>query len=411
VHIAATLFAAGTVCFAVLVLTPACAATNAAAPAGVSHLRRRLIRLILITLAIAILSGAGWLLLLSADIVGAPITEVWQRGGVWQVTTGTRFGQVWCFRLTLALLLGAVVWWEIARPLQLAAAAGLVGSLAWIGHAGATLGPSGDVHLTSDIVHLFAATAWLGALPALVLLLAMARDGGREWDTLAIVAIRRFSTIGLVCVGTLLASGMVNAWTLLGSPGDLISTDYGRLLLLKTGLFAVMIAIAGINRLYFTPHLAARGPMRALQRNSLAETILGVGVLLIVGALGTLPPGGHVHTVSTEIPAEAAFVHIHDLVAMADVTIDPGRTGWVTVKVRLSREDSSLFAVKEVHVALDPPAGTRAMLRRDAVSMPDGTWQVQRLEIGLPGIWTVKLTILPESGPPIVLDGPIVIEQ
>ena len=73
-----------------------------------------------------------------------------------------------------------------------------------------------------------------------------------------------------------------------------------------------------------TPRAADRLP--ALARNSLAEAALGLGVLLLVGALGTLPPAAHRHS-STEIPPDAAFTHIHDVAAMADVTIDPGRAG------------------------------------------------------------------------------------
>ena len=73
----------------------------------------------------------------------------------------------------------------------------------------------------------------------------------------AVAATRRFSTVGVVCVGALLASGIVNSWNLLGGPRDLVTTDYGRLVLLKIGLFVAMVGIAAANRFHFTPQLPA----------------------------------------------------------------------------------------------------------------------------------------------------------
>jgi len=98
----------------------------------------------------------------------------------------------------------------------------------------------------------------------------------------------------------------------------LIGTDYGRLLLAKVALFLAMVGVAAINRLWLTPRLAltvtsprceaallheqaaneapaaARTALRALARNSVMEAMLGLAILVIVGALGTTPPGLHV---------------------------------------------------------------------------------------------------------------------
>jgi hypothetical protein len=97
---------------------------------------------------------------------------------------------------------------------------------------------------------------------------------------------------------------------------------------------------------------------------------------------------------------------------MAEVTIDPGRTGRVCVSIRLSREDSSIFSAAEVMVVLTPQAQPATpSLFRPAMRQSDGTWQVDRLEIGQPGIWIVKLNVAPETGEPFVLDAPVVIER
>src|SRR5215469_6571902 len=203
--------------------------------------------------------------------------------------------------------------WAIAALLASAFAAALVHS----GHAAATAGWLGTFHRAADGLHLIAASAWLGGLLPLALLLAAAR---REEISLALArdATLRFSTLGLISVGLLIATGIVNGWILAGSVPALIGTDYGRLLLAKVALFFAMVAVAAVNRLRLTPRLAlaissppcgqalaherdadgapaaARTALGALARNSLVEATFGLAILVIVGALGTLPPGADV---------------------------------------------------------------------------------------------------------------------
>ncbi|MBI3702782.1 MAG: CopD family protein [Rhizobiales bacterium] len=146
-------------------------------------------------------------------------------------------------------------------------AAVFIALLGWVGQNGATPALAGDLQLATDVMHLLAAGAWLGGLPALALLLAQARGN----PTRRASAVRRFGTHGLICVTALVASGMFNAWNLLSGPGDLLATDYGRLLSLKLGLVVAMLAIAAVNRFSLTPRLASPGSLSALQRNSLVE--------------------------------------------------------------------------------------------------------------------------------------------
>ena len=170
----------------------------------------------------------------------------------------------------------------------------LMGSLAGSGHAAGTPGALGDVHLVADVLHLLAAAAWLGGLLPLSLLFGMAL---RQTDpTLASalpVATRRFSTLGLLSVGTLLATGLVNTCMLAGSLPALAYTGYGGLLLLKVALFGIIVAIASINRLRLMPELPRTDAVRRLNRNARIEVALGLAIIAIVSVLGTLSPGAH----------------------------------------------------------------------------------------------------------------------
>jgi putative copper resistance protein D len=402
-HLAATALACGTVAFTVLAAEPAFRASGATA----DGLRRRFLLIVWGALVVSMLSEAFWLVWLSADIYGAPILAVCLHGGVWTVLTDTRFGLITVIRFALAVLLAVLVVWPVLRWLQLGVAAGLIGLLAFVGHAGATPGTAGDIHLASDVGHLLAAGGWVGALPALALLLTHAR--GRDdavWQTIDADATRRFSRLGMACVALLLATGIVNSWNLLGGPRDLITTEYGRLIALKVGLFAAMVGIAAANRLYLTARLPAATALRALARNCWAETGLGLCVFVFVGVLGTLSPSGHTHSISTDVPDNAAFVHIHTGEAMAEITITPGRVGAANAHIRLLRDDFSELPVKSVELALEPPGGGTG-LSRTAAHLPDGTWQVDGLDLPRPGVWTVKVIIQGEHGSPMVLDSPI----
>ena len=111
-------------------------------------------------------------------------------------------------------------------------------------------------------------------------------------------ATQRFSTLGIVSVATLLVTGIVNSWILVGSVHALIITGYGQLLMLKV-VFAIMLMFAAANRFWLTPQLAfvreeaQLKALRQLTRNSLIEIALGFTIFAIVGVLGTLHPAIH----------------------------------------------------------------------------------------------------------------------
>jgi putative copper resistance protein D len=244
----------------------------------------------------------AWLLLLSARIAGQGVTEAFADGVAWTVLTQTRFGNDWIARLCFALLLAAFFrsskapsgsMWQ-GRAVVTLLAACLLGSLAWSGHAGASPGIAGDIHLVSDVLHLVAVGAWVGALPPLAMLLSSAPyPADQAWTNVAVVGARRFSTQGMLSVGILTATGIVNTLNLAGTVPALVGTQYGELLLAKMFCFVAMVGVATVNRFRLLPRLADVETIRQLRRNTLIEIGLGAIILLIVGALGTMAPGGH----------------------------------------------------------------------------------------------------------------------
>jgi putative copper resistance protein D len=404
-HFAVTLLASGTVFFAVLVIGPT------RLPQNFSSMRMHMNMLVWAGLVLSILTGAMWVVWLAANIFGESLAEVILHGGAWSVLADTRFGWICFVRLVLAVLLGLLVLAPAQRVGPFIVAAAFLALPAFASHAGATPGPRGDVHVVSDAVHLLSAGGWLGGLPAFAAVLWTAsRRRKPGWYDFTITVTRRFSWIAATSVGALLATGILNSWNLLDGPRDLWTTDYGRLIGFKIALLAAMVGFAAVNKFHLTPRLPARAALRNLQRNSLAEIGIGLCVLALVGYLGRLEPTAHVHPATSTVPHDAAFTHIHAPEAMADVTINPRRAGNSAITIRVSRQDFTILAAKDVRVVLDPPAASGDSLDRDARRQPDGTWTINDITLAPPGIWTVRVIIVAQSGETIVLDAPIVIE-
>lgn len=253
-------------------------------------------------LIIAVASGAIWFQLQAASMSGLAPGEAMTSEVLMKVLTQTQFGFVLEIRMVLAAILAVCLACDrlaLSRRLALASALGLTATIAWTGHAGSTPDEMGILHVAADVLHLTAAAAWIGGLVSLTWLLAETwRDPACA--PLAQEATRRFSTLGIFSVGTLFSTGLVNAWILVGSFDALVATGYGRLLMIKIGLFAVMVMFAAVNRFWLTPRLIPSKPsgpqlnsLRRLTRNSMIEIALGLTIYAIVGLLGTLHPAFH----------------------------------------------------------------------------------------------------------------------
>ena len=169
--------------------------------------------------------------------------EATSGGTLWLVLTGTGFGRVWMWRFVIAAALGALMFAAAAAAraavleahwLALALAGGYLASLALVGHAADGQGAERFLRIITDAVHLLAAGAWLGALPGLAVLFASACARVAPQRSALPPARRGVSPrLGIASVGALLASGLVNAWFLVGDVPALLGTPYGQLLLAK----------------------------------------------------------------------------------------------------------------------------------------------------------------------------------
>jgi putative copper resistance protein D len=269
------------------------------------ELSRRRQAVLLFAAVGALLSGLLWFVFSVANMSGT-LADVADHEVLWTVLNETTFGSVWMARMLLAVIILSVTavrpfWMAIAgRDLVTAfLAAVLLASLAGTGHAQIEEGWMSVVHVASDAAHLLAAGAWLGGLVPLgfILLDYSMRDGEPIVDVDRILL--RFSSMGYVAVATLIASGLINSWFLIGSLSSLLKTLYGQILLGKLAFFAAMLALATANRFWLVPRMvetragASGRPsvwLGRLRYHVLGEQFLGLMILLAVSVLGTMRP-------------------------------------------------------------------------------------------------------------------------
>ncbi|HVQ73919.1 MAG TPA: CopD family protein [Candidatus Binatia bacterium] len=229
---------------------------------------------------------------------------------VWvDVLARTQFGTVWLVRHGLLLLLAALVVlrqredsaadWAAFRAESALLGAASLGALAWAGHA-ASVESWGLAAVLADAVHLLAAAAWLGSLPALAALLrATSREAGSDARPYAVLAVYRFSAMALPAMLVLLGTGAASTWAQVEDVPSLIGTPYGAMILLKVALATGIVVVAARSRRRLLPALSGDGPtvgrpaMAGLARAVRVELALGLLIVAVVSALSVTPPGRH----------------------------------------------------------------------------------------------------------------------
>lgn len=258
---------------------------------------RRLAISLLISLLVLI-SGIFWFISISTSMTEAGMS--WETARL--MVTETSFGAVSLLRLGAAIAaVGILTLLLRGSPKKLdlllvVICAILLGSLAEVGHSQMDDGQARAVHALSDALHLVGAGAWLGGLVGLLDLTVTSLNGKNTADRQACEAASRFSKMGYIAVAILAVSGLVNSWWLVGSFTNLVTTEYGQMLLLKLILFAAMVGFAGLNRFVVVPTLmdsattGAKLGLRRLLINVAAEQSLGFAIVLIVSLLGITEP-------------------------------------------------------------------------------------------------------------------------
>ena len=220
--------------------------------------------LILGTLFSAVAQAAAAANVPLLDAFGQPLAGLLTRG---------RFASIWWPRLGLEVAsLGLIVFGGLdglASECALATLPAVLLTSALTSH-GAALQTGAAPGIAIDWLHIVGATLWVGGLMALAAFLP-ALGSKRE-------VVSRFGRLALIASMLVLLSGVLQGALELGSPGAVLATLYGQLLLVKVGLLVGMLGLAALNR--------ARGFGRGVG----VELALGVLVFGVAAMLSGTPP-------------------------------------------------------------------------------------------------------------------------
>lgn len=132
-----------------------------------------------------------------------------------------------------------------------------------------------------DLLHAAAAAVWIGGLFALALVVP--REGAPP-DVIERAA-RRFSTLAVAAVAAVAVTGGLRAIAELSSVSQLWTTSYGRAILAKTAIFAVLIGLGAVSR------ATIRGSVDRLRNVVRVELALVLALVVAVAILTSLRPG------------------------------------------------------------------------------------------------------------------------
>ncbi len=418
--------ALGILVFTLAAWLPALRAIAGADPAWqqASHVgAARLTWLAVAAVALGVISSVLGFLLQGASAAGVSLWRSLQ-DAVLKSTLDSRFGRVWGTRAIDWLLLGALL--AAARLAKRSPVPGLapvppgaqglaptkapprwvIGLLALGGlYLAATPALSGHASVQgpvwaffpSDVIHVLAASVWVGGIACLLLALpAATRQLEAPTRTgLLLATLARFSPIALAAVIALALTGVLQAYIDVRSLESLLHTTYGALILIKSGLLVALIGLGWVNRERVIPGLerlaaagATPGGIGVLARRTLrGESLLMLCVLGVTAALiGYAPP---IDALSGPYSANTSLGP-----AELELTVEPARVGLNTIHLYLidARTGGQFTQTKELTAAARLPAKGIGPLPLHASLAGPGHYIFNSAELTPGGAWQLEIT-------------------
>lgn len=416
----------GALAFLALIWVPSLSRTAGASPEWAEASQafaRRVVRLIVVAIALGVVSGVLGIVFQAASAAGVSFWSALH----WKIIDSvlhTRFGWVWGTRVLVFAASGALLAAlkstgrgvaPVLRPAALGAGGLALESPArrWLpllalppaAYLAITPALSGHASVQSprgllfplDVIHVVAMSVWLGGLVCLLFVLPAAtrRLATADRSRLLAAALVRFSPLALTCVLALLITGVTQGYVEIRSWHGLFHTSYGTAVIIKFGLLMALIVLGAINRQRVIPALrrivasgGSPGPTGLLLRRTLrTEVALLVVVLGVVSALvGYAPPitlsSGPFSTNTTIGPAEL------------EMTVDPAKVGVNTIHIYLinAQNGSQFTQTKELDITASLSSRHIGPLSLNATAAGPGHYIVSGAQLLPAGTWTLQIT-------------------
>jgi copper transport protein len=241
--------------------------------------------------------------------------------------------------------------------------------------------------IAAQWVHFAALGVWVGGLSALLLGLR----GAPSPDKAA--AVRRFSAVAGPALALVVVTGVLRAVDELEGWGDLMSTGYGRAVLLKSALLVGMAGLGARNRWRSVPRAAA--DLVGLRRLSSVEIGLAAVAFAAAAVLTTISPPAGQAVEATGLSVTGVDFATTSRVYLSTQSSSPGPNRFVVQAV----DYDSGAPIRAGRASLrfrpldDPDVATTSLALEPG---PDGTYAGTGANLSLDGRW--RVTVLLELG-------------
>jgi copper transport protein len=272
----------------------------------------------------------------------------------------------------------------------LGAAGAMVADVAY-SHAAAGGDPFLDVPV--QVLHVVAVGFWLGGLLGLLVNLR------REPDEISARLARRFSRLATAGIAIVAITGLLRAISEVGSIDNLLSSDFGHLVIAKTALLGVLAMFGAINHFRHVP--AAGRALQGLRRLGSAELLVGGTVLLLSASLVNLAPPTETAAASSTPPVVVNPV----ILAGSDfgtslklqLEVSPGAAGFNTFKATVTDFDTGAPLAAATGVSLRftfPGRSDVGSSRLDLPAIAPGVFSATGSNLSLVGAWQVTALVV-----------------
>ncbi len=354
------------------------------------------------------ITGIGLMLVFASNIIMLAVQTLRLETSAIEAIQ-TTFGTSWLIRMIITvMLLGIWFWMDRKKQItkynyipMLVLSLVLIGTSTMIGH-GAASGQMAAVVL--DYVHNLVAAVWIGGIIYFVftLLPTFSRLEKIKMEKMSLVMIPRFSIAFVIAVGIVIISGPTLMWLLESDVGIITESTYGKLIIAKIAIAAVMVGLGG-----FFQFRVQKAGEKALESKSISvhkklkrslkfDASLGIILLGVVALLanGTLPAGEIQKADAQDITYGFRTIEYTEN-ARFDIEITPFTSGTNSIFVKVSDfENNSLYDSNELKIKISNPQKNISPIEIpiETTEQEEGPREFKgELTFGFSGQWQVEV--------------------
>ena len=318
---------------------------------------------------------------------------------------GTTFGTTWLIRMIITIvIIGLWFWMERKKQITikgqiplLIASLILIATTTMMGHGAST---ELEAPWILDYTHNLLSSIWIGGVIffAFVALPTITKTDNSTKEKIALSLIPRFSGLFIIAIGILIITGPTLLWFLDDNVASLTDSTYGKLILIKIGIAAVMIAFGGLYQVKFLKNkhdFEKLNISKKISKPLKVEAGLGIALLAVVALLvNSSLPAGEIQSADALQGTFGFESTLFSENAKFDVKVLPAGIGSNTISVIVSSYDNKPLAdISGVKIKVSNPQKNISPIEADVTeNIQDSITKYSGdATFGFAGNWQIEL--------------------